>query len=172
MQYLDITNSPEKFDSNLLKRLGFKRALNVGEDLQILDSINHNQKLPFLVNASSKASLYSLAKEAKALGILVNGEDLDQKLVSKIKDAGKAIVINAYYLTLGQRDRISKIHRYKKIFRMACKAKAKIVLVSLAPNENYLLSFMQLLEIAKLITNDDHQAKKMVTSLGEITNDT
>ncbi|MDE1761651.1 MAG: hypothetical protein KGH59_02840 [Candidatus Micrarchaeota archaeon] len=164
MQYVDITNAPQHFDQRLTKRLGFKRVLNVGEGMAISE---RGTDSPFLIRVSSQQNILSALKSKNAIGVIVEGEELDQKIVSRIKDSQKIILINAYYLTISQRERISKIHKYKKLFRMACKAKAGIAIASMAPNEHYLLSFMQLFEIAKLITGDEHQAKKMINTLGE-----
>ncbi|MGI0141097.1 MAG: hypothetical protein ACREBF_00385 [Candidatus Micrarchaeales archaeon] len=171
MQYFDITNSPKGFNSALQKRLGFKHIFNANDDIEVVERQGPEPKKPFLIMSSNPNVVYSLIKSGRAIGLLINGDEPDQKVFNKIKENGKLLVFNTYYLTIGERDRVSKVQKLKKIFRHAHKGKTNTGLISFAPNENYLLSFMQLFEIAKMITTDEHQAKRMITSLGEFAND-
>lgn len=170
MQYFDITNSKLQVDEKLAKRLGFKRVLNIPEDVEILDTIKQTKK-PFLISTTNPNIIYNLIKSRNAIGLLTNGEEIDPKTINKIKENDKLLVFNAYYLEISQRDRISKVHKLKKSFREGYRAKAKMAMISLAPNEHYFLSTAQLLEISKMICTEEHQAKKMLTTLGELIND-
>lgn len=172
MHYFDITNSPSAFEKELQKRLGFKKILNVPEEVEIVENLSRQPKKPFLIMSANPNVVYNLIKSKWAIGLLVNGEEPDQKVLNKIRENGKLLVLNAYYLTIGERDRVLKVQKLKKIFRNAHKGKTRTTIISLAPNPNYLLSFMQLFEIAKMITTDEHQAKVMLKSLGEAINDT
>ncbi|MDE1827556.1 MAG: hypothetical protein KGH65_00115 [Candidatus Micrarchaeota archaeon] len=171
MHYFDITNSPTAFGKDLGKRLGFRKLLNISDDVELVESLSSQPKKPFLIVSQNPNVVYNLIKSRWAIGLLVNGDEPDQKVLNKIKENGKLLVLNSYYLTIGERDRVSKVQKLKKIFRNAHKGKTKATIISLAPNANYLLSFMQLLEIAKMITTDEHQAKVMLGSLGESIND-
>ncbi|MDE1825194.1 MAG: hypothetical protein KGH61_00725 [Candidatus Micrarchaeota archaeon] len=170
MQYIDITNSPERFEQKLAKRLGFSRFVNANDQIIIADRAGPGAK-PLLIQTTNPNLIFAMIKSPKAIGILSNGEEVEQRVLNKLKENGKLVVFNAYYLTVGQRDRVSKIHRLKKLFRMAGKSKTRMGIVSLAPNQDYLLSSAQLLEIAKLITADDHQAKLMLSNIGETLHD-
>ncbi|HVA82601.1 MAG TPA: hypothetical protein VNF06_00355 [Candidatus Aquilonibacter sp.] len=170
MQYFDITNSKLQMDEKLAKRLGFKRILNVPGDVEILDTIKQTKK-PFLIAATNPNIIYNLIKSRNAIGLLTNGEEIDPKTINKIKENEKLLVFNAYYLEISQRDRISKVHKLRKSFREGYRAKAKMAMVSLAPNEHYFLSASQLLEISKMICGEEHAAKKMIANLGELIND-
>ncbi|MDE1846077.1 MAG: hypothetical protein KGH53_02245 [Candidatus Micrarchaeota archaeon] len=170
MQYFDLTNSKIPMDPKLAKRLGFKRVLNIGEDVEILDSIKQT-KNPFLISSTNPNIIYNLIKSPNAIGLLTNGEEIDPKTINKLKENEKLLVFNAYYLEISQRDRISKVHKLKKSFREGYRAKVGMAMISLAPNEHYFLSTAQLLEISKMICIEEHAAKKMTTTLGELIND-
>ena len=171
MQYFDITNSPNVFDKELAKRLGFKKIFNAGSEIEIVENLERQTKRPFLIFSGNPNIISTLIKYEGAIGILTNGETINQQILDKVRENKKLIVFNSYYLTISQKERVSKIYKLRKLFKEAYKAKVNSTIISLAPNPDYLLSFMQLFEIAKLIASDEHHAKKMLTNLGEILND-
>lgn len=171
MQYIDIVNFSGPIDKELQKRLGFSKILTSG-DVDVIDAPNKQTKKQFLINSTVPNVVYNLMKANNAIGLLIDGNGVDAKMLAKVSDAGKLLVFNAYYLTISERDRIGKIHKMRKNFRNAAKLKAKMAIVTLAPNEDYLMSSIQLLEVANLITLNDAAAKKMVSTIGEMLNDT
>lgn len=168
MRYVDIINSNSLPEQKLVRELGFSKILNANEQILILDKISQPQK-PFLISSTNPNIVNNLLKSPNAIGILSNGEELDPRIVNKIKENDKIIIFNAYYLAISSRDRISKVHKLRKIFKMAYKVKARTAIITLAPSQTYFLSSIQLLEIAKMICTDDHQAKKMLLLEGDIT---
>ena len=166
MQVFDITALPGPVDGKLAKRLGFQRILNEGNDIEILEFAGEPSK-PFLIASGDPNVVYKLIRSNNAVGLLVEGGEIDSRMVAKIKDSGKLIVFDANYIIMGQQDRASRVHRLRKVFRFAHNAKMGTAIISLAQSSHYLLSSAQLMEIAKLITNDDREAKLMLQGLGE-----
>jgi len=99
--------------------------------------------------------------------LLADDSDSVQRLIPKIKDSDKLIVFNASYLISPEANRQSRIYKMRKIFRIAHNMKLKTAMVSLAKSSNYLLSSLQMVEVAKLITRDEKSAKQMLSQIGD-----
>ncbi len=166
MQYFDITSLHEPVDASLAKRLGFKKIFNIGSEIDLLE-FDDEQKRPFIVNTQNPSLFHKLLGSSKAIGLLADDPDSIQKLIPKIKDSDKLIVFNANYLISPEMNRQSRIYKTRKIFRIAHNMKLKTAMVSLAKGPNYLLSSLQMVEVAKLITRDEKSAKQMLSQIGE-----
>lgn len=166
MQYFDVTSLPEPVDAPLSRRLGFRKMFNTGSEIDVLE-FDDEQKRPFLVSTKNPSLFYKLIKSGKAIGFLVDDPDSAQRFISKIKDDEKLVVFNANYIVSPETNRQSRVYKMRKIFRIAHNVRLKTAMVSLAKNQNYLLSSMQMVEIAKLITRDEKSARQMLSQIGE-----
>jgi hypothetical protein len=171
MQFFDITDLPMPADAGLVKRLGFKKILNNKVDINIVEKVGAETEKPFLISTSNPTMVYNLISMSNSIGVLAGQNELNQKILDKIRENGRVVVFDSCHMISNQEMRIAELHRMKGVFRLVHRSKVGSAMISLASRKEYLLSSIQLLEVAKMITGGDTEAKQMLINLGEIVDD-
>lgn len=167
MSYFDVTSLSNPIDESLAKRLGFKRIFNNGIDVEVTLSIPKKAQNPILLSSSSQSAINQCLQNENVTGIINTGDEIGAKSIEKLVQKEKLIVFDAYSMT-GSSERLASINKAKKAFRYVSKMHADLAIASFAPSNDYLLSYMQLFEIAKLIGASDAQAKLMLSRIGMV----
>lgn len=171
MRYFDIADLHEDIDEGLANRLGFKRIFKSGSEIEMVSSAGRDIDKPFLIATLKPEVLYNLITHRNSIGVLLDKEELDKKAQERIRENEKLVIFNTYSVTSDPQGRVERLHRLRKHFRNAHRARLRCGIVSLAQNKTHLLSSMQLMEIAKMITDNDSEAKQMLLNVGEKLND-
>ncbi len=170
MSYLDGTSSKQSRDeyvefydiahrgaveNRINEALGFKRIIEIGSDINAsyspADSIEGS-----IFIGKGEALRYAAKRQPKA--ICITDSRIDRSLIATMRD--KDIVLcfgfNDLIQSTGLR-RQAMLYMSGRLFAHAKRKGINITFASLARQKNMLLSYMQLIELAKLIgASEDH----------------
>ena len=168
MNFYDIVSETCQFDEQFAKRLGFKRIFTLNKDIRAVGHGNENDKdlsrsIAFGKDANQ---LLALVKHG-APAVAITDSYIDRKLMEAIKDNGCVLVLPISVMTASWGvERSRNIYRMAKLYRYAVKKEIKTTFASMAKSPQYMNSYMQLIELAKLLGADDKYARH---SLSETT---
>jgi hypothetical protein len=171
MESFDIIRTKPSDKKALARLLGFKKILVEGEDMEITERHEDVQgaRGAIRIAKGSQSALPSLIKEGSIAGAILDGLEIDKKLMLAMKDDNKILILNASSLTTSAKpQRIHAFFKMRNIVSYAMRIKCKVALASLAESEEELVSSMQLLEIANMLCRNEAYARKMISALGEI----
>ena len=167
MEFNDIVYSSCDADRGFVERLGFKRALVLGKDIQIrdLDKSKDTNASGLIVIGSNKQRLEGAAKSG-ALAIEITDYRIDRKLMHTIKERGVRLLVSfAALKRLEGNSRQRALYMMSKLLRTAMKMKIEVRFASMAESRLQMFSSMQLIELAKLIGADEGAARAGISKL-------
>lgn len=152
MKYIDIVQF--KVDKGLYERLGYRKLLTVGEDLDIVTR-HGREKLPFIIKSKDPNTIFASIRNPYAIGVIFDEAALSKKVIEKVCELKKTIFVPLNEITTSKAsDRNTMIYKARKIILAAHRARARICVVSLAASNHQLLSSAQMQEVAKLISGE------------------
>lgn len=166
MQYYDVAGF--EVSGELASRLGFSRVYLSGRDVQLLED-----RMPgagkAIVRSSNPGILAKALRSRNTVGIVISGSELLRKVVEEVRINGKLLVFVASELTAASpSDRLRNLQRMRRLLQFATHMRAEAAIISLAGGKEYLMSRMQMVEIARLIGADDGQARRMAGNMGRL----
>lgn len=168
MEYYDIAAHTCLVDPLLEKRLGFKRILLSGTDLQIehVDQKVGRFGVQIAYGANKKALFEHSRNGTRALAI--SDFEIDFKLLESMAD-NKTILCISLDNIVGLRDAAltRAIYRASKLVHRAKKYRLEISIASMAQTQNYLCSYMQLIELGKLLGLEEQYARHSLSDVNK-----
>ncbi len=102
------------------------------------------------------------------LGFAFQDSNLVKKAVEMIKENDKLLLVPVSMLMNDDpRQRVRSLNRARRLVKFALKERVGIAVVSFAKDGDYLLSSMQMLEVAKKLGVGDEGAKAMLSRIGD-----
>ncbi len=168
LDFYDIVSETCTFDENLAKRLGFKKIFTLNKEIRALGHGHENIKDTenSIAFGKDKNQLLSLVKHG-VTAVAINDSYIDKKLMETIKNEKCILCMPMSVITASYGiERSRNIYKMGKLFTYARKKGIEICFASIAGGPSGLNSYMQLIELAKLIGADEKYARH---SLSEIT---
>ncbi len=162
MDFYDIVSATCTFDDAFAKRLGFKKVFIINKDIPAAGHGGENKKgLHGSIAFGKEASqLMSLVKNG-ASAVAITDSYIDKKLLETMADnkcvlcMPMSIITSSYGI-----ERSRNVYRMSKLFAYARKKGIEVCFVSMAKTPEHMNSYMQLMELAKLVGADEKYAKQ------------
>ena len=153
MRYSDIVRFGVRPD--LSKRLGYTKVLVIGKDLLLEQRVRADEKPQIIMNRDPGV-LINAVKDINVIGIAFEGDELIRRVLEKAAEYRKIVFIPIGQMTIADRkERGPKLGRLRKIAQASRKAGATVRVVTLANSDNELLSRQQLVEVGKLLLDEE-----------------
>ena len=168
MNFYDIAADQCTFDGAFEKRLGFKRIFVINRDVAAVGHGDENRQITekSIAFGKAKEQLLALVKNG-ASAVAITDSYIDRKLMEAIKDNKCVLCLPMNIITASYGvERARNIYRMRKLFADARKRGIDVCFASMAKSPAYLNSYMQLIELAKLVGADERYARY---SMSEIT---
>ena len=167
MDYYDIAYETCDINKDLEARLGYKRIFLTNKDVKIIDGSTRYK------NSEIEGSIFLNAGEDNIIGVLnaspravsfldskINKKALEQMAERKILLCLPISILTSSYGL--QRSR--NLYLMGKLFNYAKSMKISVSFVTLAKNNMNLCSYLQLIELAKVLGADEEYARKSISS--------
>ncbi|MGC9190828.1 MAG: hypothetical protein ACP5FR_02860 [Candidatus Micrarchaeia archaeon] len=167
MEYYDAAIGVQ-IDASTEKLLGFRKIFVAGKDFKLVD-MDLGKEDPKNSIAMGKTSLGLLkASRRFAKGIIPVEIDVDKRVVESIKENESMLLIplNRIVSTYGI-VRARNIKIASKVLEYALKRRVSVGFITMASSETQLMSFMQLIELAKLIGAPEDVARAGISEINE-----
>ncbi|MCL5429894.1 MAG: hypothetical protein M1504_00265 [Candidatus Marsarchaeota archaeon] len=168
MDFYDIVSETCAFDESLAKRLGFKKIAVINKDITAFGHGKQN-------TGKRNANTIAFGKDEQEIANLVRGGanavamtgfHIDKKLMELIRDRNCVLCLPMTAITASYGiERSRNIYRIRKLFSYARSNGIEVSFASMAKTKRYLNSYVQLIELAKLVGADERYARH---SIGEI----
>lgn len=152
-------------DANLVKRLGFKNIFALNKDIKAVGHGHENQKVDEnrIAFGMDKNQLAVLVKNG-ANAIAITDSYIDKKLMETIKKEKCVLCMPMSTITASYGvERSRNIYKMGKLFAYARKIGIDVCFVSMAKTPGYMNSYMQLIELAKLLGSDEQYARHSIS---------
>ncbi len=174
MEYFDIIDysGHEEDPERLAGLLGYRKIFELGKDALLVDakdadSLARSGKKLIIRDSSEKGLLIHALKNSAVIGILANS-NLDADVMETVKSLRKLIILSASALTsTNKHTRIANLGKMRRVVRDCMHKKLKLAISSFAGQKEYMLSSLQLVEIAKFAGADEETARSMSGALGD-----
>jgi hypothetical protein len=167
LEYYDIVSETCGFDSALAKRLGFAEIFTINKDVAAIGTGHKQPKVPGrgIAFGRDTQQLISLVKGG-AGAVSITGSFIDEKLMEAIasNDSILCMPMSAITASTGI-ERSKNIFRMRRLFRKASKMKIRVAFVSMAKTPRHMNSYMQLIELAKLLGADERYARYSISKI-------
>ena len=167
MEFNDIVYSSCGAEKDFAERLGFKKLLVLGKDIQIrdLDKSKDTNAAGLIVTGSNKQRLEGAVKSG-ALAVEVTDYRIERKLMQTMKDREVKLLISFGALKkLEGSGRQRALYLMSKLLRTAMKMGIEVRFASMAESKLHMFSSMQLIELARLIGADESAARAGISKL-------
>ncbi len=163
--YYDIVFDTCKVDGSLSARLGFSRIWTVPKDIGFTNLESRGPSGDRNVIATGPAGKLISAANGGVAGIYIGSSEIDKKLIASMADNGVVLCIAlSDIMEPHGLKRSHLIFKAGKLFAYAKKEGVDVAFVTLAKSRSYMCSYMQMVELAKLIGADEGYARR---SIGE-----
>ncbi len=150
LEYYDIVLSSCAYDKYTEKKLGFSKIFIVDPE--------HDKNI---IYSSDKRAMH-MVKDNSVSAVICIDYEIDKKLVQLM---GKNNTILCIPLpSAKQRFALSKdLYRLQNLFAYALKSKVRTTFISLAASQEYMCSYMQLIEFAKFVGATEDYARLCIS---------
>jgi len=167
LDYYDIAYGSCNVSEALENALGYKRIFLSSKDLKIIDSIYKKEEIEgsISINASDDKDIFAVIK-GNPSAIAFKDLHINKKAMEKMKESEIALCLPMSYITCSyglQRSR--NIYLMSKLFAHARSIKMDASFATLAMNNIHLCSYMQLIELAKLLGASDDYARSSISGI-------
>ncbi len=163
MDFYDLVGQDCKVSEQLAMKLGFKKIFVINKEVSAAGA-GVKASEPFIAFGKDKNQLISLIK-AGANAAAITDSYIDKKLMDVMKENSCILCIPMSMVTASYgMERSRNIYKIKKLFEYAEKQRIDVAFVSMAKSEHYLNSYMQLIELAKLVGASDHYARISISA--------
>lgn len=168
MDFYDLASEGCTFDDAFARRLGFKKVFTINKDIK---AVGHGSEANTAQNAiafgKDKAQLFSLVRHGASF-VAITDSYIDKKLMQGIKENKCILCMPMSIITASYGlERSRNAYRMKKLFEHARKMGIEVAFVSMAKTKEYMNSYMQLIELAKLIGADERYARYSISEINK-----
>ncbi len=165
MECYDLVSETCEFDEQFAKRLGFKKIFAINKDIKAVGHGSESSNVDGIAFGKDKAQLFALVRHG-ARFIAITDSYIDKKLMHGIKENKTVLCMPMSIITASYGpERARNTYRMKKLFDAARKMGIEVAFVSMAKTKDYMNSYMQLIELARLVGADERYARY---SIGEV----
>jgi hypothetical protein len=167
LEYYDIVSETCDPSDNLAERLGFRKIFSINKDIPAMGAGFKQGKETGegIAFGRDVTQLITFVKNG-VKAVSITGSFIDEKLMEAIAANGTILCLPMSQITASHgQERSKNVFRMRRLFKKAMKMKIPISFASMAKTPKFMNSYMQLIELAKLIGADDKYARY---SLGEI----
>jgi hypothetical protein len=164
--YYDIVFSSCNIDGSLVSRLGFSKIGVIPDSIAFLDLEKQGVGKERKVIASGPAGKLISAANMGVAAVYLKGMEADKKLMASLADNGVALCISLSDIT--ENDGLRRSHTIFKAGRLLSSARKNgvdIAFVTLARSRSSMCSYMQIVELAKLIGAEESYARKSISEV-------
>lgn len=167
--YYDIVMGQAASDSKFAGRLGFRRVFDAVADIGVLMQ-GEGAKVPnkpFIAIGHDAGWLTNMMKNG-AVALVVERNDADRKLLAAMRDHDTVLLVPFGQLTglFGIR-RTRTMYFMQAMVRTAMKMKVRVGFASLAASRLQMCSYMQLIELAKLVGAPEKLAREALEKVNK-----
>lgn len=162
--YYDIVFDTCMVDDGLSARLGFSRIGIIPRDIGFADLGAKGLGGDKRVIAGGPGGKLISAANAGVAGIYIGNAEIDRKLLASMADNGVALCIAlSDMMEPHGLKRSHLMFRMGKLFAHARKEGVDVAFVTLARSRSSMCSYMQMVELAKLIGADEDYARRSIS---------
>ncbi len=153
----------------LSRRLGYKKMLEVGKEVEITENLEEPGRTKRIVRSDNNEVLVKSLRQNDVIGILPKNNLVSKNILETIKADEKILFVPVSLITSAdETSRAQKLVNTRRIIRNALKFRTPLSLVTLAERKEDILSSVQMLELASFLGIEQKQAKEALGRLGEI----
>lgn len=170
LNFYDIAGEGCTFDDKLAKRLGFKKIAVVNKDIIAAGAGSEGaDDLPDRIAfGKDLGQLLSLIKNG-AKAVVITDSYMDKQLMETISNNDCILCMPMNIITASSgMERTKNIYRMAKLLKLAMRKRIKVGFISLAKTPQYLNSYIQLIELAKLIGADEQYARNSISEINKM----
>ena len=161
MDFYDIVMPSCAFENNFAQRLGFKRIFTCGKDIALANA-DKSGSFPdkdFVAIGANKNNLLAAAR-AGARAVVITDSRIDRTLMEELREQKTTLLMPISLVTSSYSlERPKRLYMISKLYSHAKKLGIEIGFATLAEARSNMCSYIQMVEIAKLIGADEHQAR-------------
>lgn len=167
MNFYDIVSETCQVDGAMEKKLGFKKIFTINKDIRAVGRGDENRKLTerCIAFGRAKEQLLALAKNG-ASAVAITDSYIDRKLMEVIRENNCVLCMPMSTITASYGvERARNIYRMSRLYRDARKRGIEVCFASMAKTRLNLNSYMQLIELAKLLGADERYARYSISEI-------
>ncbi len=162
--YYDVVFSSCNIDSDLESRLGFSKIGVIPESIAFVDLQERGVGKERKAIASGPAGKLIQAVNMGVSAVYLKEMEADKKLISSLADNGVALCISlSDIMELYGLRRSHAIFKAGRLLSSARKGGVDVAFVTLARSRSSMCSYMQMVELAKLMGADEGYARKSIS---------
>lgn len=160
MPYYDIVSEGCDFSADLQRRLGFSKIFSIGRDITLYDADKKAGNCEGCIAYGSNASNMIHMARSGAKAIMIKDFKIEKKLLEIAIDNGCTLLVpfNTIISAYGF-ERSRNLFKASRFLSYARKNDAKISFISMASSKIWMCSYMQLVELAKMIGASEGEAR-------------
>ena len=166
--YYDIVFDSCKVDDDLSARLGFSKIGIIPKDIGFINLETRGPSGEKNVIAAGPVGKLISASNSGIASIYVNNAEIDKKLLASMADNG--VVLCIALSDIMEPHGLKRSHLIFKLGRLFAYAKKEgldVAFVTLARSRSSMCSYMQMIELAKLVGADEDYARKSVSEINK-----
>jgi hypothetical protein len=164
LRYYDLVAPGFEPDPGLVGRLGFEKVFSCGKDIAFLDSDSGAVSESRFVCAGYKGNGMMAAIRNGASAIVPLGLEIERKVAEYAEGSETVVCVPVSRIISGFGfNRLRNIGRAKSLLRVCRKYGTKFTFVTFAENAFGMLSYMQVIEIAKMLGASESEARAAVS---------
>jgi hypothetical protein len=171
LKYYDLVSGSCEVSADFAKRLGFERVFRAGVDIKLVDSDSEKGTScdNCIAYGTDKKRLTAFAGSG-ARGVAIKDMRADGKLLSVMSENNCILCIPTTVFTSRSGIERSKLfYRAGILLDTARKKHIRVSFISIADSKLHVCSYMQLIEIAKLVGADEQFARNSISTVnGEL----
>ncbi len=164
MHFYDVVFDSCGVDAELERKLGFQKIGVAGVDVAVVDLDKGRGAAGGAVAVGRDRGELISAVKGGASGVVINGSEIEKELIKAMVDNACALFIQLsdvmHYFGI-RRSRL--IYRDWKLFSYARKAGLDVGFLTLARSRAVMCSYMQMIELAKIIGADERYARESIS---------
>jgi hypothetical protein len=161
VDFYDIVSETCSVDGKLAERLGLKKIFVLNKDVRAVGADNSQNRNvdDGIAFGRDQNQLLNLVKRG-AVAVAITDSYVDKKLLNEIKERGCILLMPMTAITASYGlQRSHNIYKMAKLFSAARKMGIDVCFASMAKTPIYMNSYIQLIELAKLVGADDTYAR-------------
>ncbi|MDE1856748.1 MAG: hypothetical protein KGH98_01545 [Candidatus Micrarchaeota archaeon] len=156
------------FETGFEKRLGFARILSAGKDFAESDIDQKRGAVATLAIGSDESGLIEAVKRG-AKAVVISDLTIGKKLIETMKANGTVLCLPMSMITETYGDRrVRNTYKMSKLFAYAKKQGLEVSVVSMAASKESMCSYMQLIQLARLIGAEERYARYSLSEVNRI----
>lgn len=168
LDYYDVAFESCNITKSLENRLGYARIYIAGKDVKVLDGKFKGNEIEdsIIFNSSNVNILSVIGMHPKA--IVFPDSRINKKAMEQMREKDILLCLPMSLITSASgMSRSKSLYMMSKLFDHARSIKLDVAFVTLAKSNSDLCSYMQTLELAKLIGADEAYARKSLSEINK-----